>query len=75
MILTNEEKCSFGNPCDREYIDHLRTKAAELRSEITLANLPIKDCSLCHMRNAANEVSNAILELDKALEMYGKKEW
>lgn len=75
MILTNEEKCSFGNPCGREYINLLKDKAAKLRSEITLANLPIKDYSLCHMRNAANEIRNAILELEKAYEMYGEKEW
>lgn len=72
LILTKQD---LGNPCDREYINLLKDKAAKLRSEITLANLPIKDCSLCHMRNAANEIRNSILELEKAYEMYGEEEW
>ncbi len=73
--MTNQKKHSAGSSCDREYINILKDKASKLRSEIASVRLPIKDCSLCHMRNAANEIRNAILELEKAYEMYGEEEW
>lgn len=71
--MTNQ-KPIIGTSCDHEYLKVLKANAEKLHSDIASTRLPISDIGVLHMRHAVVEIGNAISSLEKAYEMYGKKD-